>query len=144
MTPKQKQLKKRVVHLSAFRGYITLNSGGGALWQFLGKNAWELREYIESLWQPGMTWDNYKKEWCVDHIVSLKYFDMFDENDLKLCWNFNNLRPMWMEHNHIKDHCVNISEGILKGMEQNKWVKNLREKIKPMLPMFDPYYETKL
>jgi len=39
-----------------------------------------------------MSWDNFGEEWQFDHVIPVAYFNFEDENDLKLCWNFTNLR----------------------------------------------------
>ena len=59
----------------------------------------ELREHLESLWEPWMTWDNYGREpgnWTIDHIVpqsSFRYTSLEDPQ-FRECWALTNLRPL--------------------------------------------------
>jgi hypothetical protein len=39
-----------------------------------------------------MCWENFGEAWQFDHVIPVAYFDFEDDNDLKLCWNFTNLR----------------------------------------------------
>jgi hypothetical protein len=62
----------------------------------------ELKQYIESLWESWMSWENYglynkdKKTWQIDHIIpqsKLPFTSLKDEN-FKKCWNLKNLQPL--------------------------------------------------
>lgn len=61
--------------------------------------------HIESLFLPGMTWDNRghgKGCWHIDHKIPCASFDMTDDAQAKACWNYTNLQPMWAEDNWEK------------------------------------------
>jgi hypothetical protein len=60
----------------------------------LGCTVADLKMYLESLFQPGMTWDNYGlRGWHIDHIVPLASAKTSDEL-AKLC-HYSNLQPLW-------------------------------------------------
>ena len=71
----------------------------------------ELRLYIESLWTPGMSWDNYglnEDQWSIDHIFPLKArgINILDQCvHLALC-NWRNLQPLWHDDNIKKGNRV--------------------------------------
>lgn len=56
-------------------------------------------QYYESLFQHGMTWKNTH----IDHHVPLKHFDPTSEDDMKIAWNWYNLRPLFGEDNISKN-----------------------------------------
>lgn len=63
----------------------------------------ELMSHLESLFQEGMTWDNYG-EWEIDHV---KPHVMFDYKTMECpafyeCWALDNLQPLWAEDNRSK------------------------------------------
>lgn len=58
----------------------------------LGYSAQEFRLHIESLWTPGMTWDNYGS-WHVDHIRPVRSFQR--DTSPKVVNALKNLRPLW-------------------------------------------------
>lgn len=65
----------------------------------------ELKSYIQSLWEPGMTWENYghgKDKWQVDHIIPIQAFDFTKKGHMEWCCNFHNLRPLWHQENQNK------------------------------------------
>ncbi len=59
----------------------------------------DFREYIEHQFLDGMEWENYCIEWEIDHIVPISLFDMEEVDDLKICWHYLNLMPMWRKDN---------------------------------------------
>jgi len=60
------------------------------------------RAHYESLFKPGMTWENYG-EWENDHIKEMNTFDLLNEETWKECMHYSNLQPQWRELN-----CKNI------------------------------------
>ena len=64
----------------------------------IGCSVDELKLWLESQFQPGMTWDNYG-EWHIDHIIPLASFDLSKRNHQKKACHWFNLRPLWKEQN---------------------------------------------
>jgi len=74
-------------------------------YQYIGCDANTLREWIESQFQDGMTWENRggKDGWHIDHKVPCDYFDFNDFEQQKICFNYRNLQPLWGKDN-LKKH----------------------------------------
>lgn len=66
--------------------------------ELLGCTIPELRVYLESQFQPGMTWANHG-EWHIDHIIGLANWDLTNQEDLAKACHYSNLRPLWAEEN---------------------------------------------
>ena len=92
---------------SSKRGYSITN--------FIPYTIQELKDYLESLFEPWMNWDNHGKynsknwndndfrtwTWNIDHIIpqsKLPYTNMEEENFRK-CWALENLRPLSAKQN---------------------------------------------
>ena len=59
----------------------------------------DLRDHLESLWEPWMTWGNYgigTGHWTIDHIVPQSAFryTSLDDPQFRECWALSNLRPL--------------------------------------------------
>lgn len=73
-------------------------SKGSRSFKLLGYSLQQLVFHLESLFLPGMTWDNYGKSgWEVDHKIPQSFFDFSSTDDFgfMVCWSLENLQPMW-------------------------------------------------
>ena len=63
----------------------------------------ELMSHLESLFQEGMTWDNYG-EWEIDHIKPHVIFgyETVECPAFYECWALDNLQPLWAADNRSK------------------------------------------
>lgn len=74
--------------------------------QYLGCDIEDFKLHIEGQFKPGMTWDNYGKEWHIDHIIPLKYPNpdgtppTLEQVIERL--DFTNCQPMWAHENVVK------------------------------------------
>jgi len=60
-------------------------------------------KHIESLFKPGMSWDNHGLHgWHIDHIKPCSSFDLTDPEQQKQCFNYKNLQPLWARENLSK------------------------------------------
>lgn len=70
---------------------------------FLGCSVEQLKVYLEALWQPGMSWDNYGlKGWHIDHIRPCASFNLADPREQEACFHYSNLQPLWAKDNIVK------------------------------------------
>jgi hypothetical protein len=68
--------------------------------KFLGCSILELKEHLESKFQPGMTWENHGlKGWHVDHIMPISKFDLTNVDEFKKVCHYTNLQPLWASDN---------------------------------------------
>jgi hypothetical protein len=84
--------------------YALHNNKGGHTWEdIVGYTLTDLQQHLESLFQPGMSWDNYG-EWHVDHIhpKSSFTFTSRDDPEFRKCWALDNLQPLWAADNLAK------------------------------------------
>lgn len=80
----------------------------------------ELKNHIENLFEPWMTWDNWGVydpdiwdddnsltwTWHLDHVIrqaDLPY-DSFDHSNFQKCWALSNLRPYSAKMNVIENN----------------------------------------
>ena len=81
----------------------------------------ELLTHLESNFQEGMTWDNYsQKGWHVDHVRPCESFNLQNEDEQMVCFNWRNLQPLWASENQQKLDKYNEED-------ENLWIKRMRE-----------------
>ena len=91
---------------------IKKNQKSGSAVKDLGCTISELKNYLESKFSSGMTWENWGTEWHIDHIVPLVSFSLENrEQFLKAC-HYTNLQPL-----QINDH---IEKTIIESKERKR------------------------
>lgn len=75
--------------------------------QWLGCSLEELKKYLESQFEPGMTWDNHGM-WHIDHIVPLGSAKTAEE--LYKLSHYTNLQPLWAADNLRKGDSIESPE----------------------------------
>jgi len=100
---------------SVRQSLISMNlSKRGRKWErIVGYTLRDLKEYIEKLFKPGMTWNNYC-DWQLDHIIPVSFFKFKNTDDVefRMCWRLDNLQPLW-----AKDNLKKSDKMILWGKE---------------------------
>ena len=89
------------------------NNKAGQHWEdVVGYTLEELKDHIENLFEPGMSWGNYGRYgWHVDHKIPVSSFNIESYNceDFKKCWELKNLQPLWAKDNLRKGNKVNYN-----------------------------------
>ena len=69
----------------------------------LGCSISEFKLYIESKFQPGMSWDNWGQYgWHIDHIKPIASFNLTDRQQFLEVCHYTNLQPLWWQDNLVK------------------------------------------
>ena len=90
-----KQIRKALINQGNRKENSTRN--------YIGCNISKLKEHIEDQFTDGMTWANYSKDgWHLDHIRPCASFDLSDKDQIKICFNWRNLQPLWSLENTVK------------------------------------------
>jgi len=69
---------------------------------YLGCDFDFFESWIQSQFTPEMTLDNFGIYWHIDHVLPVKMFNHEDEDAIKFCWNWTNLRPLEASENISK------------------------------------------
>lgn len=78
----------------------------------VGCSAKDLKTHLESLFKEGMSWSNYGKfGWHIDHKVPCVKFDLTKESEVKKCFHWKNLQPLWWRENLSKNDRVGLKYG---------------------------------
>ncbi len=77
----------------------------GRKWENLaGYTVDQLKNHLEKLFGPEMTWENYGTVWEIDHKIPTAAFNFErpEDPDFKRCWDLKNLRPLEVRRNRMK------------------------------------------
>lgn len=72
--------------------------------EYLGCTMEEYTQYLEQMFTPDMSWDNYGGYWEIDHIKPIDAFDLNDEKQLYEAFKYTNTQPLKKEDNREKSN----------------------------------------
>lgn len=88
--------------------------------KLLGLSIEGVRGYLESLFEPGMSWSNFGS-WHIDHICPCSQAQ--DEEELIKLQHYTNLRPMWKDDNFAKrDLATDDAISVCKILLCREWI----------------------
>lgn len=135
-------LKKKKFAID-FRRFITFQGSGQHVRDYLGADIGAVREWIQSCWQPDMTWQNYGSLWVIDHIVPLRIFDPNNPGDLRICWHYKNLMPLYKADNLKKEGNVFYAFLLFNNLkDKDFFFQQLYDRIRPEVEWIMRYIET--
>jgi hypothetical protein len=92
----------------AFRRYILNGHVASQYATYFGLDFKNLRLWIAMQFTGEVSWSNYGKVWQFDHIIPVAYFNFNNESDLRLCWNFTNIRVEMNQRNKDRGNRVDV------------------------------------
>jgi len=90
------------------RRYVLEKKSSERYAPYFGLDIENFRKWFELQFQNELTWENFGSSWQFDHIVPVTYFDFSNEDDLKLCWNFINIRAEKLLLNKNRSNRIDI------------------------------------
>jgi len=70
--------------------------------EYLGCSIGDYMNYLESMFDENMTWENQGEYWEIDHIRPIASFDLNNEDELYSCFHYTNTQPMEALENRLK------------------------------------------
>jgi hypothetical protein len=77
---------------------VKTDAKAGSAVKDLGCTIPEFKDYLESKFTLGMTWENIG-DWHIDHIQPLSKYNLEDVEQFKEACHYTNLQPLWKEDN---------------------------------------------
>jgi hypothetical protein len=75
---------------------------------YFGLDIINFRKWMEFQFDEDTKWGDFSVTWQFDHIVPVAYFDFTNDVDLRLCWNFINIRLEKISLNKNRGHRIDV------------------------------------
>lgn len=75
---------------------------------YFGLDINNIRQWFEYQFTERDNWASFGTSWQFDHIIPVTYFDFAIEEELKMCWNFTNLRVELIQQNKDRGNRVDV------------------------------------
>lgn len=84
------------------RIYQSLQNKNDKSEEILGCSIEDYIVYLENQFNEHMTWSNYGTYWEIDHIKAISNFDLTQDEEVKICFNYKNTQPLSIDENRKK------------------------------------------
>jgi hypothetical protein len=107
-TPELLKFREKRKWQISLRRYVLERSPCPAYAPYFGLDIQNIRKWFEYQFEKEVSWETFGSHWQFDHIIPVVYFDFKKEADLKLCWNFTNLRVELIHLNKSRGHRLDV------------------------------------
>ena len=134
ITPELLRFREKRKWQIALRRYVIERNPCTYYAPYFGLDIENIRKWFEIQFDETNTWDNFAKSWQFDHIIPVTYFNFSDESELKMCWNFINIRVEPFQRNKDRGNRLDIlaAKGYFEELYKNTFYSpclRLSEKI---------------
>jgi hypothetical protein len=92
ITPAVLKFREKRKWQIALRRYVIEKNNCITYAPYFGLDRENLRKWFEMQFEEGIGWGDFGSKWQFNHIIPVTFFDFSDETELKMCWNFVNIR----------------------------------------------------
>jgi hypothetical protein len=92
ITPELLKFREKRKWQINLRRYVIEKSPCPSYAPYFGLDIENIRKWFEYQFNKDLSWKNFGVSWQFNHIIPVTYFDHSIEEELRLCWNFTNLR----------------------------------------------------
>jgi len=92
ITPSLIKFREKRKWQISLRRYVLEKTNCTAYAPYFGLDIEKMRLWFEMQFDEDLSWENFANKWQFDHIIPVTYFDFSNEAELKMCWNFTNIR----------------------------------------------------
>ncbi len=102
---------------------IKKNANSNKLSNYLGCSKDFFINWIKSQLYGRMTMENYGKIWHIDHCKPCKSFNFSNEIEIKECFSWKNMRPLYVEANLSKSSSIDNYQILLQELKVRSYLK---------------------
>ena len=121
ITPALLKFREKRKWQIALRRYVLEKSLCVDYAPLFGLDIENMRQWFEYQFKSGVSWEDFAKKWQFDHIIPVTFFDFSNREELKLCWNFTNIRVEHFQRNKDRGNRLDLlaAKGYFKELYEN-------------------------
>ncbi len=108
VTPELLKFREKRKWQINYRRYVLEKSPCPYYAPYFGLDIENLRQWFEYQFTGELGWDSFGTKWQFDHIVPVTYFDFAEDDELRMCWNFTNIRVEKLQLNKDRGNRLDI------------------------------------
>ena len=100
------QYRIKKILRTRFNKTVTGKKTYNSIINYLGIDLDYFLKWIEYQFDPNMNWDNQGTYWDIDHVIPCSSFNLENDDDIKKCFNWKNIRPCEKIENYKKNNKI--------------------------------------
>jgi hypothetical protein len=108
ITPSLLKFREKRKWQIALRRYVLQKNPCIEYAPYFGLDIESMRNWFEMQFEDGIGWGDFATKWQFDHIIPVTYFDFSIEDELKMCWNFTNIRVELFQKNKDRGNRLDV------------------------------------
>lgn len=88
---------------------------------YMGVEISFIKQWLEYCFDESMTWDNHGTHWEIDHVIPINQFNLLDDKQVLLCFNWKNLMPLRKTTNMSKHDKIILPQIFLQEIRLRKF-----------------------
>lgn len=86
----------------AFNRYFKKTTTTAKYMEYFNYTIEDLKQHLQKQFKSDMNWENYGKLWNIDHKIPQSWFDFSKKEEIRRCWQLDNLQPLYAKENFSK------------------------------------------
>jgi hypothetical protein len=121
VTPEVLKAREKRKWQISLRRYVIERNPCVSYAPYFGLDIEHFRNWVSLFFSEEMNWGNFGQAWQFEHVVPVKYFDFSIDSELKLCWNYLNIKveSLATSGNKAKGFSLSISKNYLNTLYQH-------------------------
>ena len=108
ITPSLLKFREKRKWQIALRRYVINQAPSIEYAPYFGLDIKNLRLWFEYQFSQDIGWEDFGKKWQFDHLIPVTYFDFSRDEDLRMAWNFTNLRVEKFQMNKDRGNRLDV------------------------------------
>lgn len=100
------QFRMKKILRTRFNKTVTGKKISNSILRYLGVSLEYFLKWIEYQFDENMNWDNQGTYWDIDHVTPCSNFNLENEEEIKKCFNWKNIRPCEKIENYKKNNKI--------------------------------------
>lgn len=121
---RQNDINFKISYNLRTRFHSFISTKGKKTFGILGMPCETFLSWIEFQFEEGMSWDNYGVDWHLDHILPVSKFNLENETDQKVCFNWANFQPLYSQDNLSKSNSIYLHDFFNCFISAHRFIAN--------------------
>jgi hypothetical protein len=100
------QFRMKKILRTRFNKTVTGKKISNSILGYLGVSLEYFLKWIEYQFDENMNWDNQGTYWDIDHVIPCNNFNLENDEEIKKCFNWKNIRPCEKIENYKKNNKI--------------------------------------